>query len=236
MTAVVLQHCQLLPFGWTGVWLFFVISGFAITSSLLGSGRLKHSKPGLIRNFYLRRCLRIWPAYFLVVSINIVGATSLGKGEIISALPWLAAFTYNYRMILDGEIWPANGHLWTISVEEQFYLAFPFLFAYLTKRRLAAALWICVALGPVLRILLTAWFRALPRDDGLKAFAVMVFAPAHFDAFALGALLALFRPFLAARLHLARLFLAAALGMAVLYASIYLSINITLNGFSVTIR
>lgn len=231
MTAVILQHCQLLPFGWTGVWLFFVISGFAITSSLLGSGRAKHSKPGLIRNFYLRRCLRIWPVYFLVVAVNIVAATSLGKGEIISALPWLATFTYNYRMILDGEIWPANGHLWTISVEEQFYLAFPFLFAYLTKERLAAALAICVALGPVLRILLTAWFGALPWDDELKAFAVMVFAPAHFDAFALGALLALFRPFLAARLHLARLFLAAALGMAVLYASIYLSINIALKGF-----
>jgi peptidoglycan/LPS O-acetylase OafA/YrhL len=120
MTAVVLQHCQLLPFGWTGVWLFFVISGFAITSSLLGTGRLKHSKPGLIRNFYLRRCLRIWPVYFLVVACNIIAATSLGKGEVTSALPWLATFTYNYRMILNGETWPANGHLWTISVEEQF--------------------------------------------------------------------------------------------------------------------
>jgi hypothetical protein len=57
MTAVVLQHCQLLPFGWTGVWLFFVISGFAITSSLLGSDRIKHSRPLLVRNFYARRCL-----------------------------------------------------------------------------------------------------------------------------------------------------------------------------------
>jgi peptidoglycan/LPS O-acetylase OafA/YrhL len=232
MTAVVLQHCQLLPFGWTGVWLFFVISGFAITSSLLGSGRIKHTKPVLIRNFYLRRCLRIWPVYFLVVAGNIVAAASLGKGEIVSALPWLATFTYNYRMILNGEIWPANGHLWTISVEEQFYLAFPFLFAYLTKQRLAAALWICVALGPVLRILLTAWFGALPWDDGLKAFAVMVFAPAHFDAFALGALLALYRAFLAARLNLARSFLVAALGMAVLYASIYLCINTGLKDFN----
>lgn len=232
MTAVILQHCQLLPFGWTGVWLFFVISGFAITSSLLGSGREKHTKPVLIRNFYLRRCLRIWPVYFLVVAVNIVAAASLGKGEITAALPWLATFTYNYRMILDGEIWPANGHLWTISVEEQFYLAFPFLFAYLPKLRLAAALIICVALGPVLRILLSAWFGELAWDDGLKAFAVMVFAPAHFDAFSLGALLALFRPFLTSRRQLARCFLIAALAVAFVYGSIYLSINAALKGFN----
>jgi peptidoglycan/LPS O-acetylase OafA/YrhL len=232
MTAVILQHCQLLPFGWTGVWLFFVISGFAITSSLLGSGRIKHTKPVLIRNFYMRRCLRIWPVYFLLVAGNIVAATSLGKGEIISALPWLGTFTYNYRMILDGEIWPANGHLWTISVEEQFYLVFPFLFAWLSKNRLAAALAVCVALGPVLRTLLSAWFGALPWDDELKAFAVMVFAPAHFDAFSLGALLALFRPFLGLRLNLARLLFASAFAAALVYACIYLTINAASSGFN----
>src|ERR1700730_2664375 len=103
MTAVVAQHCQLLPFGWTGVWLFFVISGFAITTSLLGSDRTKHTKPMLIRNFYVRRCLRIWPVYFLVVAGNLIAAISLGKSEIWASLPWLATFTYNYRMILHRE-------------------------------------------------------------------------------------------------------------------------------------
>src|ERR1700730_3156658 len=93
ITAVIAQHCQLLPFGWTGVWLFFVISGFAITSSLLASDRTKHTKPILIRNFYVRRCLRIWPVYFLVVAGNLIAATSVGNSEIWASLPWLVTFT-----------------------------------------------------------------------------------------------------------------------------------------------
>ncbi|MCI0465937.1 MAG: acyltransferase, partial [Beijerinckiaceae bacterium] len=232
MTAVVLQHCNLLPFGWTGVWLFFVISGFAITSSLLGSDRIKHSKPLLIRNFYVRRCLRIWPVYFLAVAGNMIAATLLGRPEVLASLPWLATFTYNYFMILHGETWPPNGHLWTISVEEQFYLVFPFLFAFLPRQRLVAALWICIALGPILRMLLTFWFGQIAADNGWRAFALMVFAPAHFDAFSAGALLALFRPFIAGRLQLARLLLAAALGAAALYASVYISINAAAAGYN----
>ncbi|MCI0467473.1 MAG: acyltransferase [Beijerinckiaceae bacterium] len=232
MTAVVLQHCKLLPFGWTGVWLFFVISGFAITSSLVGSDRMKHSKPRLVRNFYARRCLRIWPVYFLVVGGNMIVTMLLGRSEVLASLPWLATFTYNYRMILYGETWPANGHLWTISVEEQFYLVFPFLFAFLSRQRLIVALWICIALGPVVRMLLTIWFDQIPADNGWRAFALMVFAPAHFDAFSAGALLALLRPFIAERLHLARVFLAAALAAAALYATVYVSINVAEAGYS----
>lgn len=231
MTGVVAQHCQLLPFGWTGVWLFYVISGFAITSSLLVSDRAPHSKLFLVRNFYVRRCLRIWPLYFIFVIGNMIAAVMAGRGDVLASAPWLATFTYNFRMMLHGENWATIGHLWTISVEEQFYLIFPFLFAFLSRRRLVLALGICIIFSPVLRSLLTYWFDSFSQDNLWKAFSLYAFAPAHFDAFSAGALLALFRPFLASRLRFARVFLAVALGAAIAYACIYVCINASAQGF-----
>jgi peptidoglycan/LPS O-acetylase OafA/YrhL len=231
MTGVVLQHCGLLPFGWTGVWLFYVISGFAITSSLLASNRTPHSKLFLVRNFYVRRCLRIWPIYFVFVAGNMIAAVIAGHGDVLASAPWLVTFTYNFRMMLHHESWATIGHLWTISVEEQFYLIFPFLFAFLSRRRLVMALGICIIFSPVLRSLLTYWFDSISQDNLWKAFSLYAFAPAQFDAFSAGALLALFRPFLATRLRLARGFLAVAVGVAITYACIYVSINVGAQGF-----
>jgi peptidoglycan/LPS O-acetylase OafA/YrhL len=226
MTAVVAQHCGLLPFGWTGVWLFFVISGFAITSSMLASDRRSpHSRTLLIRNFYVRRCLRIWPLYFAYVAANMVVAAANGRGDVLASGPWLAGFVYNYRMMLHPESWSTIGHLWTISIEEQFYLVFPFLFTFLTRRRLVKALGVCIALSLILRVVLTCWFNTLPIDSGWKAFSLYAFGPAQFDAFSAGVLLALFRSRLASRLPLARLMLVAALAAAAIYAGVYVCIN-----------
>ena len=231
MTAVVAAHCRLLPFGWAGVWLFFVISGFAITSSLLASDRMSHPKPLLLRNFYARRCLRIWPLYFLCVAAVLIPAAIVGNSDVLAFWPWLGTFTYNYYYSIfhfwgpDIGNWSWFGHLWTISVEEQFYLVFPFLFAFLSKRWLVAALWICIALGPTLRTLLTWLLDQLSQSDEHKLMILYMFAPAHFDVFAAGALLALFRPVLALRLNLARVFMAIALAAAAAYTCVYLSIS-----------
>jgi len=99
MTGVVATHCDLLPFGWAGVWLFYVISGFAITSSLLASDRMSHSKPVLLRNFYAKRCLRIWPIYFLVVGPTLIAAAIAGQRDVLALGPWLVTFTANYYNI-----------------------------------------------------------------------------------------------------------------------------------------
>ena len=61
MTAVILGHCKLMPFGWMGVWLFYVVSGFSVTTSLFGGRRREASAGAAIGGFYLRRALRIWP-------------------------------------------------------------------------------------------------------------------------------------------------------------------------------
>jgi peptidoglycan/LPS O-acetylase OafA/YrhL len=231
MTGVVAQHCGLLPCGWTGVWLFYVISGFAITSSLLASDEARRSKQALIRNFYVRRGLRIWPLYFTFVLGNMIAGVMAGRSDVLASAPWLATFTYNVRMIMHAESWATIGHLWTISVEEQFYFVFPFLFAILSRRRLLDVLWLCIIFTPVLRFFLTCWFDRLSQNDLWKAFSLYAFAPAHFDAFSAGALLALFRPFLTSRLPLARVFLAVALGAAIAYACVYVCIDISTQGF-----
>src|SRR5689334_16369815 len=239
MTAVVAQHSgmtDLARLGWAGVWLFYVISGFAITSSLLASDGMLHPKSFLLRNFYARRCLRIWPVYFLIVAPTLIAAAIAGHSDVLVRGPWLLTFTYNYFNMFHFGSWYSSwnwfGHLWTVSVEQQFYLVFPFLFAFLSRRQLVAALWICIAMSPVLRALLTLWLNHLPwADDEFKFATVYLFAPAHFDAFAAGSLLALFRPFLAGRLYLARVFLAVALGAAAVYTCVYLGISLATLGF-----
>ncbi|MBO0734105.1 MAG: acyltransferase [Methylocapsa sp.] len=232
MTAVFAYHCDLMPFGWAGVWLFFVISGFAITSSLLGSVRVVQSKVLLLRNFYARRCLRIWPVYILIVTGSMIAAALAGNHEALGHWPWLATFTYNYLPLLHREHWGVTGHLWTISVEEQFYLIFPFLFAFLGQRWLVAALWVCVALSPALRAALIWGLQPMLRSEPPVHSVVHYFGPAHFDAFSAGALLAILRPLIATRLSHARIFLAAALGAAAVYFCIYLGVDAAGQGFN----
>ena len=129
----------------------------------------------------------------------------------------MVTFTVNYYDIFHYNIWGNNwwflDHLWTISVEEQFYL----MFLFLPRHRLITALGVCIVLGPIFRTLLTQVLNHLSVDDSFKFGTICGFAPAHFDAFSAGALLTLFRPFLASRLDLARVFGAIALGAAGVY-------------------
>ncbi|MBV8072845.1 MAG: acyltransferase, partial [Acidobacteriaceae bacterium] len=113
----------LLRFGHIGVALFFGISGFLITTLLLReearNGRISLSK------FYIRRCFRILPAYYaLLGSITILGLIT-SRAELMSSL----CFVRNYIHEGAGGGSYVTGHLWSLAVEEHFYLLWPGLLA-----------------------------------------------------------------------------------------------------------
>jgi peptidoglycan/LPS O-acetylase OafA/YrhL len=230
MTAVICFHCKLMPFGWMGVWIFYVVSGFAVTSSVSRHTEVRGGWTGMVGSFYLRRALRIWPLYFAFLAANVVVLQWLGWTAPLASLPWLLTFTNNINMILFPDLpqngWPAFGHLWTLSVEQQFYLVFPMLLLLGSRRALGIVLAGFVLICPLLRLLLGIWFSRLGWDSGHIAFAIYAFAPAHFDAFAIGALLALFRAEIRADGRIVKAVCGAVLVFAVLYIGTYAALGL----------
>ena len=129
---VVSKHINL---GDVGVLFFFVLSGFLITTLLI---RERKSGEVNIKAFYIRRIKRIWPVYYVVIFFKyfLVGAAiyllslfglkfdSL-SGDSLSALPWFLLFMANIYISYNGFLSPILNVLWSVSVEEQFYLVWP---------------------------------------------------------------------------------------------------------------
>ena len=180
-----------LPFelGALGVRVFFVISGFLITSLLIG----ERTKTGAISlpRFYLRRTLRIFPPYYVyvvvVIALEWAGRLSLHPGDIVHSL----TYTVNYHR--DRAWW--LGHAWSLSVEEQFYLLWPAVFLLGGTVRALRTIVVFLAAAPVWRLVL-AWLVPTARLSIGETFFTTA------DAIAAGCLLALARP----RLHASALY------------------------------
>jgi peptidoglycan/LPS O-acetylase OafA/YrhL len=116
----------LASWGWVGVELFFVLSAFLITTLLLK----ERETTGTIdyKAFLLRRALRVWPLYFVYLGLNFIIAPSVVP-ELIKALPYYCTFTLNYLFTTPQfkGLPPGLILLWSISVEEQFYVVWGFL-------------------------------------------------------------------------------------------------------------
>ena len=125
-------HCpflsSLLSDGYLGVRFFFVISGFLITYLLIREQVQNHTVS--LKKFYVRRGLRILPVYFayLAVVAMLQLVTDLHQGPIT----WVGDLTFTANYLTRDVI---SGHLWSLSVEEQFYLLWPVIFVWLNKNQ-----------------------------------------------------------------------------------------------------
>lgn len=117
-------------FGWTGVDLFFVLSGYLITSIILEH----QGKRGFLRNFYVRRGLRIWPIYYLALIVVVATAPLVppDRRPPLEGLGYYLTYTQNvtlYALKPPPPFHIAFDHTWTLALEEQFYLIWPALVA-----------------------------------------------------------------------------------------------------------
>jgi len=176
-----------------GVVVFFVISGFLITSLLLS----EHARKGRVslKRFYIRRALRIFPpsyAYLAVICVLwFAGIQQFALRDFWHA----ATYTVNFE---PNSSWRV-GHLWSLSVEEQFYLLWPFAFVFLGSRRAVWAALIVVALAPVARAGNRMFLWGTPYSD-LPMFPMVA------DSLAMGCLLAMTRGWLEVQGWYLRLF------------------------------
>lgn len=184
---VVLYHChprlQGTPFysaslwGWAGVNLFFVLSGFLITSILLEA----HDQSHYFRNFYGRRALRIWPVYVLVLVVCYLNApwfVGLPVSTATKTAPWLA-YIFFVQNLFHLALPPAISPTWSLAIEEQYYLLWAPLVRFLRRPwMLSAVLAIALVGSPLVRHANLAW--KTPTHTLI-----------HLDGIALGSMLAL---------------------------------------------
>jgi peptidoglycan/LPS O-acetylase OafA/YrhL len=185
--AVVLYHCH--PrlegtwiyyaslWGWAGVIIFFSLSGFLITSNLLGS----LDKPHYLHKFHAHRVLRIWPLYALVLAVCYWQAPwFIGPStwDAVKAAPWLA-YIFFVQNLFHLTLPPAIGPTWALAIEEQYY------FLWAPAVRFLRRPWI-------LGILLTLALIASPLlRHGHHAWLTPTHTLIHLDGIALGSLMAL---------------------------------------------
>jgi peptidoglycan/LPS O-acetylase OafA/YrhL len=153
---------EVLHLGWAGVSLFFVLSGFLITGILWDGFQREH----WWRNFYIRRSLRIFPLYYLalIIALLIALTVDFGSNNLSSFFIYafylqnIPALTVHLRQF--QHVW--LDHFWSLAVEEQFYLIWPFLLFALRAKGRRHALGLCASgwtLSLLFRVIVIAFHR-----------------------------------------------------------------------------
>ena len=174
-------------YGSYGVELFFVLSGFLITGILYDA----RNKPHYFRNFYMRRVLRIFPLYYGVLALVFFVAPliSILRGPTLDYLvdrqAWAWLYAVNIYIAIQGD-WSFSylEHLWSLCIEEHFYLFWPVAVFLMARRpRMLIAVSLAISLGAMLA-------RMTGSLMGLSWWTTYVLTPFRLDGLALGAFLA----------------------------------------------
>jgi peptidoglycan/LPS O-acetylase OafA/YrhL len=158
----------------TAVDLFFVLSGYLITTIILDN----QATDGFLVTFYVRRSLRIWPIYYLSLLALVALNPFLSAPARLDGLPYYLTYTQklpHYWSGVEPPFIPAFRHTWTLAIEEQFYLLWPALVCLLGRR----------CLVPLAVVLVVVALSA--RYEGMNPWLLAT----HCDGLALGGLLAL---------------------------------------------
>lgn len=179
------------PFGMFGVTLFFVLSGFLISKILFQSklNSVYHNKgvTHILKQFYIRRILRIFPVYYITLIVLFI----FNIENIRAISGWFIFYASNIYLYLIHDWAGVLSHLWTLAVEEQFYIIWPVLMLFTPQKHLLKVIFLMILIGPVSRSVMYYF------SDGseMSVDLISILMPTCMDCFGLGALLAYLRTY-----------------------------------------
>lgn len=176
------SYCHFISFGGLGVGIFFTLSGFLITTILLEEKKVKTSFIYKLKKFYFRRFLRLFPIYYVTILVAFFVFPVLNIKENIW---YYLTYTTNFRIFQTGN-WEKVGHFWSLAVEEQFYIVWPFIVILLDYKQLKIVIICCILIG----ILFKIYFGVIENTNE-KFYWILT--PFNFDLLGFGALLAWLR-------------------------------------------
>ena len=192
---VLVFHTRIgLSYGWLGVELFFVLSGYLITGILLRAKATMENRggwwTGYAKPFYIRRTLRIFPLAYtaLFVVFILLPALGLRQGVAFSQQVWYWLYLNNWSIWSPYVPIAGMGHFWSLAVEEQFYLCWPWV-VLLTPHKQLIRLSVALATLPIVLRLLTVIVPVFP--DRMRSPGMVMMTPLRMDGLMIGVLLAL---------------------------------------------
>lgn len=183
-------HAEITRFGWMGVQLFFVLSGYLIIG-ILWKEKFSDTAPSFkFKKFWTRRALRIFPLYFAYILFLVLSYKFFNSpASLPQYLPFLLTYTFNYTLHLPVINLPVFTFLWSLSVEEQFYIFFPFIILLCAPKFTKRLMITIIFAGPLIRYALGVWFEKEGLTSNVTATSVYFNTLSHLDAFFIGGII-----------------------------------------------